>query len=121
MLMRRWSAFVAAMAICAGAFGAEETKPAWIEAMKKVHAEFQGTSGYVAQFGDSITYSMAFWKPMSWSDPDAYIKDDGMPKHPDKRWRDVIKGAGDDGKGPAAGNYSGWRIGNLLEAAPKAI
>ncbi|MFI5380381.1 MAG: SGNH/GDSL hydrolase family protein [Tepidisphaerales bacterium] len=96
-------------------------KADWVEPMQKVHAGFTGTSGYVAQFGDSITYSMAFWKPMSWSDPDQYLKDDGLPKRPEKRWRDVIQGAGDDGKGPAAGNYSGWRVGDLLKAVPKAL
>jgi lysophospholipase L1-like esterase len=106
------------------ALGAKE-RPAqaeWVEAMKKVHQGFDGTAGYVAQFGDSITYSMAFWKPFSWSDPDQFIPDDGLPKRPGKRrWRDVIQGAGDEGKGPEAGNYSGWRVGNLLEVVPRVL
>jgi hypothetical protein len=33
----------------------------WIEPMKKVHARFTGRLGTFAQFGDSITVSMAFW------------------------------------------------------------
>src|SRR4051812_6459493 len=79
---------------------ADVESPKWVSAMKKVHEGFKGTPGYVAQFGDSITYTMAFWKPMTWSDPDAYIPEDGLPKRPDKPWKQVIKGAGDDGKGP---------------------
>ncbi|HWB06842.1 MAG TPA: SGNH/GDSL hydrolase family protein [Verrucomicrobiales bacterium] len=38
--------------------------PAWVEPMKKVHARFTGTSGTFAQFGDSITVTMAFWTPL---------------------------------------------------------
>jgi lysophospholipase L1-like esterase len=96
--------------------------PDWLEPMKKVHEGFSGTSGYVAQFGDSITYTNAFWKPMSWSDPVPYIKDDSLPKKPrNGRWRDVIKGAGDEGKGPQEGNYSGWRVAALVQAVPKVL
>lgn len=100
----------------------DAAEPAWVAAMTKVHAGFAGTPGYVAQFGDSITVSMAFWKPMSWSDPDKYLKDDGLPKHPEqKRWRDVIKGAGDEGKGPKEANEGGWRIGHLLNSVPHVL
>ena len=118
------SLFVVAMALAVGGGGAaaqDASKPKWIEAMKKVHEGFAGTPGYVAQFGDSITYSMAFWKPLSWSDPDVYIKEDGLPKRPGKVWREIIKGAGDDGKGQEAANYSGWRVGQLLKAVPKVL
>jgi len=37
----------------------------WIEPMKKVHTRFTGTNGTFAQFGDSITFSMAFWSPLA--------------------------------------------------------
>ncbi len=89
-------------------------KPYWVEPMQAVHAGFQGNPGYVAQFGDSITYSMAFWTPIGWDEPDTYLtKDDGLPKRPkDKRWRDTIKGFRD--KGGEQGNYSGWRVGDVL-------
>ncbi len=109
------------IAFCALGAGDAPDSPKWVSAMKKVHEGFSGASGYVAQFGDSITYSMAFWKPLSWSDPDQYIKEDGLPKRPDKPWKQIIKGAGDDGKGAQAANYSGWRVGNLLKAMPKAL
>jgi lysophospholipase L1-like esterase len=38
--------------------------PAWVEPMKKVRARFTGTPGTFAQFGDSITVSLAFWAPL---------------------------------------------------------
>ncbi len=90
--------------------------PEVLKAMRKVHSGFKGQAGYVAQFGDSITYSMAFWSPMSWDNPDRFImQDDGLPRAPAKlRWRDYIKGARD--KGPKHANYSGWRVGQLLKS-----
>ena len=90
--------------------------PYWLDAMKAVHATFQGQTGYVAQFGDSITYSMAFWTPIGWDEPDRYlIAADGLPKRPkEKRWRDTLQGF--RAKGPEQGNYSGWRVGDVLKA-----
>ncbi len=120
--MFRIAVLVMAIALtAAGLAAADATTSDWASAMKQVHRGFDGDRGYVAQFGDSITYSMAFWKPMSWSDPDQYIKDDGLPKRPEKRWREVIKGAGNEGKGPEQGNYSGWRVGDLLKAVPRVL
>src|SRR4051812_5324756 len=82
-------------------------EPAWLESMRKVHAAHKGKDFYVAQLGDSITYSMAFWSPLDWHDLDQYLPanpDDGLPKRPEgKRWRDVIGGIRD--KGPEFGNY----------------
>jgi len=49
--------------------GTVELPPEVQAHMREVHAGFKGQKGYVAQFGDSITYSMAFWSPMSWDDP----------------------------------------------------
>lgn len=84
--------------------------------MRNVHARFRGTEGYVAQFGDSITYSMAFWSPLGWDLPDKYLeRDDALPKTPrGTRWRDVLHGTGD--KGPEYANNSGWRVQQLVEA-----
>jgi lysophospholipase L1-like esterase len=109
------------VALCAAApaVGAEK-KPYWLDAMKKVHEGFEGTEGYIAQLGDSITFLLAFWSPMGWSDPSKYLPDDGMPKKPEgKRWRDVIKGA--RAKGGKNGNYSGWRVGNILKVVDKVL
>lgn len=92
-----------------------------IEAMRKLHAGFTGQAGRVAQFGDSITYSMAFWTPLGWAEPQSYIlTDDGLPKTPkSKRWRDHIKGTRD--KGRDKGNYSGWTAGQLLSAVDTVL
>jgi lysophospholipase L1-like esterase len=38
----------------------------WVEPMRKVHSEFKGTPGTFAQFGDSITVTLAFWAPLQW-------------------------------------------------------
>ena len=45
---------------------AESTDPYWVAPMMAVHANFHGTRGTIARFGDSITYSGAFFKPMQW-------------------------------------------------------
>jgi len=39
-------------------------EPEWVEAMRGVHARFKGRKGTFAQFGDSITVTMAFWAPL---------------------------------------------------------
>ena len=90
--------------------------PETIKAMRKVRQSFKGASGYVAQFGDSITYSMAFWTPVGWDEPQRFLDvEDGLPKKPAKlRWRDYVKGT--RAKGPKHANYSGWRVGNLLKS-----
>jgi len=95
------------------AFAAD--KPDWVGPMKRVNAGFKGTPGYVAQFGDSITYSMAFWTPVGWDEADKYLtKDDGYPKRPGLRWRDTFFGF--RAKGGGEGNYSGWKVDRLLGA-----
>src|SRR5262245_23471587 len=45
---------------------ARAADPDWLEPMKKVHAKFSGTRGTFAQFGDSITVTMAFWAPLAY-------------------------------------------------------
>ena len=37
----------------------------WVEPMRKVHARFSGRPGTCAQFGDSITFSGAYWSPLT--------------------------------------------------------
>lgn len=46
---------------------AVEAAPYWVEPMRKVHARFTGERGTFAQFGDSITVSLAFWAPLEWT------------------------------------------------------
>jgi lysophospholipase L1-like esterase len=100
---------------------ATAAEPAWVGAMKRVHRDFRGDPGYVAQLGDSITYSMAFWSAFGWSDPTKHLPDDALPKNPPKAklWKRALKGFRD--KGGEHGNYSGWRIGNLLKVVDKVL
>jgi hypothetical protein len=64
MLRYLWVLF-AVLGLFTGAAAAEEKDTKyWIEPMKKVHARFTGTRGTFAQFGDSITVTMAFWAPL---------------------------------------------------------
>lgn len=98
----------------------EKLDPDVLNRAREIHAEFDGKKGNVAQFGDSITYSMAFWSPMSWDDPSKYLSDDGLPKSPAKAsWKNAIKGARD--KGEKFGNYSGWKINDLLQSIDKVL
>jgi len=39
----------------------------WLEVMRAVHKKFKGKAGTLAQYGDSITVTMAFMAPYSWS------------------------------------------------------
>ncbi len=45
--------------------GEAKSAPAWVGPMKQVHARFTGTPGTLAQFGDSITVTMAYWAPLA--------------------------------------------------------
>ncbi len=94
---------------------------AWIQAMRKVHANFNGTPGYVALLGDSITFADAFWTPLEFTDPAQYLAgDDGLPARPQGRlWKDVIKGS--RGKGMEHCNGSGWQVGYILRKIDEMI
>jgi len=97
---------------------AEPAKPvdpnAWIGEMKKVHAAFAGTKGYVALLGDSITFADAFWTPLDYCDISQFlVKDDGLPKNPAGGvWKDAILGK--KNKGLDHCNGSGWQVGYIL-------
>ena len=41
-----------------------DEQPAWVAPMRAVHAKFSGKPGTFAQFGDSITVTMAYWSPL---------------------------------------------------------
>jgi lysophospholipase L1-like esterase len=63
----RAHSFVCTLLFCVNIFSsaAEPDAADWVEPMKKVHARFTGTKGTFAEFGDSITFTMAFWSPMA--------------------------------------------------------
>lgn len=87
------------------AFAAEA--PAWVAAMRKVHARFTGTPGTLALFGDSITVSLAFWAPLAYErknmTKDAESAHERVRRHQRKEcWRDW--------RGPAYGNQGTMTI-----------
>ncbi|MDP6634206.1 MAG: GDSL-type esterase/lipase family protein [Phycisphaerae bacterium] len=80
---------------------------AWVPAMKKVHADFKGKPGTFAHFGDSITYSLAFWSSLQWrpgqADSDFEASRQWVLKYMHKDcWRSW--------KGPKYGNLSGKTV-----------
>jgi hypothetical protein len=80
----------------------------WVEPMKKVHARFTGTPGTFAQFGDSITVTMAFWTPFLYADPKM------LPPEAARALR-LVKGhmkpeCWRDWKGPEFGSNGGMTI-----------
>jgi lysophospholipase L1-like esterase len=91
------------------AAGPATAAPYWLAPMRKLHAGYKGTAGYVAQLGDSITFSKAFWSPLEHADPSIFLKNDGLPRNPNGRqWADVIRGTQD--KGPEHGNCGSWSV-----------
>jgi len=90
----------------------------WIEPMRKVHQRFQGTPGTLAQYGDSITVTMAYLAPLAWGEkmepkncpPEMREKLDLIEAHANRRfWIDR--------KGGEWGNtgmmMSDWLINNI--------
>ena len=59
-----WLAIVAVLAIPLAKARAQSLGEGWVEPMREVHGHFKGTPGTFAQFGDSITVTMAFWAPL---------------------------------------------------------
>ncbi|MBI4657752.1 MAG: hypothetical protein HY735_02685 [Verrucomicrobia bacterium] len=53
-----------AIAFSHGFAASAPEEPPWVAPMKTVHSRFTGEAGTLAQFGDSITVSMAFWTPL---------------------------------------------------------
>src|SRR5579883_1535203 len=61
--MKHWLAPQLCLVLLAPA-AAQEGSADWVDAMKNVHAKFSGQRGTFAQFGDSITITMAFWSSL---------------------------------------------------------
>jgi len=61
--MKLWAILSLALVFsCCAAARAQE--PAWAAPMKQVHGKFTGKPGTFAQFGDSITVTMAYWSSL---------------------------------------------------------
>ena len=87
--------------------GEEHEAKNWALPMKKVHARFAGKRGTLAQFGDSITVTMAYWAPLRWAHKNmspeltrAYERVNGY----------MIPDCWDKWKGPDYGNEGGMTI-----------
>ena len=55
---------VSIVVLLLGASLRADEQPAWVAPMRQVHAKFNGKPGTFAQFGDSITVTMAYWAPL---------------------------------------------------------
>lgn len=92
-------------AIAAGA--SAEKVPDWVEPMRQVHTRFTGTRGTLAQFGDSITVTMAFWAPLE-SPPKQMSPDAARAYQLVKRYQKPECWRG--WKGPESGSNGGMTI-----------
>jgi hypothetical protein len=90
-----------------GAVALDAAEPAWVPAMKETHAQFKGTPGTFAQFGDSITVTLAFWAPLE-------SKPKNMPADAARAWELVRKYQKPEcwraWKGPQFGSNGGMTI-----------
>lgn len=81
--------------------------PAWVDPMRKVHAKFTGKPGTFAQFGDSITVTMAYWASLPYdrknASPEMQEDFDLVQKH-------MLKECWRDWKGPKFGSDGGQTI-----------
>lgn len=83
------------------------TAPAWVEPMRQVHAKFTGRPGTFAHFGDSITFSGAFWSGL----PDDHKNLSPEAEAHLKRVSDhMLRECWRGWKGPAHGNQGGAQI-----------
>lgn len=88
-------AFGAALVIAAPA------EPIWAQEAARIHARFTGERGTVAQFGDSITVTKAFWTPLQYERRNASPAMEAAYKRVKERMKPQCWG---DWKGPEFGS-----------------
>ncbi len=88
----------------------------WIEPMRKTHAQFRGTAGTLAQFGDSITVSMAYWSSLS-GEPKGLSREGAAAL--DRVKRHMQSACWREWKGPDYGSEGGMTIRWADESAAK--
>ena len=80
----------------------------WVKPMKELHQKFAGKKGFVALYGDSITYAKEFWLPIK----------EGVKNCKDIDVKILVSYISEDSwalkKGVKNGNYPGWTIKNGL-------
>ena len=104
MKLRELLSFTLVFCCCALA-RAED--PPWLAPMKQVHARFTGKAGTFAQFGDSITITMAYWAPLRY---DHKNLDASAQKSFDLVSAYMLKDCWDKWKGPDFGNNGSMTI-----------
>jgi lysophospholipase L1-like esterase len=94
------------LVLCCCALARAEDPP-WLAPMKQVHAKFTGQRGTFAQFGDSITITMAYWAPLRY---DHKNLDGSAQKAFDLVNAYMLKDCWDKWKGPDFGNNGSMTI-----------
>jgi len=88
----------------------------WADAARRTHAHFQGQAGTVAQFGDSITVTQAYWSPLRYERRNASPGLEQAFRRVNSSLRPECWG---DWKGPAFGSEGGqtvrWADAHLAE------
>jgi hypothetical protein len=99
---------LALLAVCFTAVLCCGDEPYWVEPMKEVHKNFSGTKGFVATYGDSITYDVHFWLPLR-----ARVKHN---KEVDlKKLLAYIDAGSWTTKGPENCNYNRWTVKDAMK------
>jgi hypothetical protein len=114
-MLKRWTGLAILLAALAGTRGQDPScsEPGWVEEMWKVHQRFSGQKGTFAQFGDSITVTMAFWSPLPYARKNAPPEMERAFKIVNDYMRPECWGW----KGPDFGNEGGKTVKWALEHA----
>lgn len=98
-LPARYRVALAAAAVALAAMPCRSDDYGWVEPMREIHGKHDGEAGVLAQFGDSITHSMAFWAPLQWRadnlSPEGQAAYDLIKSHqqePCYRWKGPDRG-----------------------------
>jgi lysophospholipase L1-like esterase len=75
--------------------------------MKAVHAKFAGKPGTLALFGDSITFSKAFWSPLAYAPKDLA---DPLGKNLELVKKHLLNDCWSNWRGPEFGSQSGQTV-----------
>jgi hypothetical protein len=89
------------------------SQPDWVAAVRAVHARFTGQAGTVGQFGDSITYSKAFFSALFWGD---YKGEPNLAE-----FRKAVPQKCANWKGIEHANMGGWTVEQVAEAIDTAL
>lgn len=107
----------AIVAAWSASFSAVGHKPYWVNEMRQVHSNFTGTPGAIARFGDSITYSQAFFNPLQFDYPNRGPEDvvaqewlQSYIHRPSWGWQSDVSGPNAAVNGNFSGTTSDWPL-----------